>query len=175
MLAGAPETDRNTQFFLDGSQSGIGNMPTDGENRAKKGRESLADVIEVRLPPTPEYQPLLRATVGALAGIALFNYNEIIQLRVAVSEAFSLATKCVKRKGAPTSSDEVLMRFIVATNRLEILVRKWPGSIGQIDTEREVESCSLIESLMDEVVFGGESAGEPLIRMTKSNNAGTNQ
>ncbi len=133
----------------------------------------MADAIEIRLPPDPDYLPVLRATVGVLAGIALFNYDEIIQIRVAVSEAFGLATCWTKQEGAPTNSDEVLMRFIVAANRLEILVTKGPGSIGQIDTEREVESCCLIESLMDEVVFGGGAANEPLIRMTKSNTAGT--
>ncbi len=36
------------------------------------------------------------------------------------------------------------------------------------DIERELESCALLNSLMDEVRFGGGAANEPLISMTKS-------
>ena len=133
----------------------------------------MADVIEVRLPPTPDYLPLLRATVGVLAGIMLFNYDQIIQLRTAVSEAFNLAIRWAKQEGAPTNPAEVSMRFVVAVNMMEILVSNPPGFIGQIDIDREVESCAVLESLMDEVRFGGGAANEPLISMTKYNTAET--
>ena len=133
----------------------------------------MADVIEVRLPPTPDYLPLLRATIGVLAGIMSFNYDEIIQLRIAVSEAFNLATKRIRQEDAPASPDEICMRFVVAANRIEILVLNRPGFIGPIDVKLEVESCAILESLMDEVRFGGGSAYEPLISMTKSNTEGT--
>ena len=161
------------RFLVVGAQPAIGNMPIDGGNRTNKERESLADVIEVRLPPAPDYLPLLRATVGVLAGIKSFNYDEIIQLRIAISEAFDLATKWARQEGAPTDPDEVSIRFVVATNRIEILVSNRPGFIGQIDIEREVESCAILESLMDEVRFGSGAANEPLISMTKYTTAGT--
>ena len=161
------------RFLVVGAQPAIGNMPIDGGNRTKKERESLADVIEVRLPPASDYLPLLRATVGVLAGIKSFNYDEIIQLRIAISEAFDLATKWARQEGAPTDPDEVSIRFVVATNRIEILVSNRPGFIGQIDIEREVESCAILESLMDEVRFGSGAANEPLISMTKYTTAGT--
>ena len=133
----------------------------------------MADVIEVRLPPAPDYLPLLRATVGVLAGIKSFNYDEIIQLRIAISEAFDLATRRAKQEGTPTNSDEVSIRFVVAENRIQILVSNRPGFTGQIDIEREVESCAILESLMDEVRFGNGAANEPLISMTKYTTAGT--
>ena len=161
------------RFLVVGAQPAIGNMPIDGGNRTNKERESLADVIEVRLPPAPDYLPLLRATVGVLAGIKSFNYDEIIQLRIAISEAFDLATKWARQEGAPTDPDEVSIRFVVATNRIEIIVSNRPGFIGQIDIEREVESCAILESLMDEVRFGSGAANEPLISMTKYTTAGT--
>jgi len=144
-----------------------------GGNRKRKERDSLADVIEVRLPPAPAYLPLLRATVGVLAGIMSFNYDEIIQLRVAISEAFNLAIRWAAHESSTTSPDEILMRFVVAPDRIEILVPKRPGSIGQIDIEREEESCALLESLMDDVEFGGGATKQPLISMTKLNIAGT--
>ncbi len=133
----------------------------------------MADVIEVRLPPTRDYLPLLRATVGVLAGIMLFNYDEIIQLRVAVSEAFDLAIRWAKQEGTPANPGEVSLRFVVAADRIKILVSNRPGFIGQIDIEREVESCAILESLMDEVRFGSGAANEPLISMTKYSAAGT--
>ena len=133
----------------------------------------MADVIEVRLPPAPDYLPLLRATVGVLAGIKSFNYDEIIQLRVAITEAFDLATRKAKQEGAPAISDEVSIRFVVAANRIEILVSNRPSFIAPVDVEREAESCAVLESLMDEVRFGSGADNEPLISMTKYTTAGT--
>lgn len=60
------------------------------------------------------------------------------------------------------------MRFVVAADKIEILVTNRLEFIGQIDIERELESCAMLNSLMDEVRFGGGAANEPLIRMTKS-------
>lgn len=51
------------------------------------------DTIELRLPLKPQYLPILRATTGVVAGVVGFNYDEIMQLRVAVSEVFDLALK----------------------------------------------------------------------------------
>lgn len=53
------------------------------------------DTIELRLPLKPQYLPILRATTGVVAGVVGFNYDEIMQLRVAVSEVFDLALKHV--------------------------------------------------------------------------------
>lgn len=131
----------------------------------------MADVIEVRLPPDPKYLPLLRAAVGVLAGIELFNYDEIIQLRSAVSEAFILAARWANQESAPTSPDEVSIRFVVAADKIEMHVSNRLGFGGRIDIQDEVESCALLESLVDEVAFGDGAANEPLIRMTKYNTA----
>ena len=147
-------------------------MPIDEGIWTQEGRESLADVIEVRLPLTPNYLPIVRATVGVLSGIMSFNYDEIIQLRVAVTEAFNLATR-LANKGV-NGPDEVTVRFIVGAEKIEILVTNRLGFTGKIDTESEMESCTTLESLMDEVQFGDGAANEPMIRMTKSNTSGTN-
>ena len=133
----------------------------------------MADVIEVRLPPSHKYLRLLRAAVGVLAGIELFNYDEIIQLRSAVSEAFILATRWANQENAPTSPDEVSIRFVVAADKIDIHVSNRLGFTGQIDVQGEVESCALLESLMDEVAFGDGADNEPLISMTKYNTAET--
>ena len=128
----------------------------------------MADVIEVRLPPNPEYLPLLSASVGVLAGIMEFNYDEILQLRIAVSEAFDLTARWANKAGEATGPDEISVRFVVAADKMEVLVMNRLGYIGAIDLEREVESCSTLRSLMDEVRFGDGAADGPLISMTKA-------
>ncbi len=133
--------------------------------------ESLADVIEIRLPQNSDYLPVIRATVGVLAGIISFNYDEIIQLRSAVSDAFSLASRRAVRDGAIASHREISMQFVVATDKIEIVIQNRP-STGRIDTELEMESCAFLESVMDEVAFGSEADNDPLISMTKYHNAG---
>lgn len=130
----------------------------------------MADIIEVRLPINSDYLPLLRANVGVIAGIMLFNYDEILQLRVAVSEAFNLAIRWANKEG----DDEVLMRFVVKTNEIEILITGRRGFIGKIDAEQEVESFATLKALMDQVRFGDGAQNEPMIRMTKTNTTGRN-
>jgi len=139
-------------------------------DKPKRG-ESLADVIEIQLPQNSDYLPLLRATVGVLAGIMSFNYDEIIQLRLAVSDAFSLAERRAGQGRAIASHDAISMQFVVATDKIEILIQNRPF-IGRIDTELEMESCAFLESLMDEVAFGGGAENDPLISMTKYNTVG---
>ena len=60
----------------------------------------LADVIEIKLPPSSEYLAVVRATIGVIAGNMSFNYDEVIQLRVAASEVFSLAMEWISQDAA---------------------------------------------------------------------------
>ena len=133
----------------------------------------MADAIEVRLPLSSNYLPVLRATVGVLAGIMLFNYDEIIQIRAAVSEAFNLAARWVKQERVVNNTDEVWIRFLLVENGIEIFVLHHPNFVEQIKIEREEESSAVLESLMDEVRYGCGKADEPLISMTKYNSTGT--
>ncbi len=144
-------------------------MPLDPESNGTResARESLADVIEVRLPPISDYLTVLRATVGVLAGNMSFNYDEIIQLRVAVSEAFNLAIRRTTQVGPASTPRELGVRFIVETDRIEILVAN-PGDVsGPPMVEEDIESQALLESLMDEVEVGEGATDKPLIRMAK--------
>ena len=87
-------------------------MPINQESNGT--RESvghrLSDVIEVRLPLKADYLSVLRATVGVLAGEMSFNYDEIIQLRVAISEAFSMAVRWYTEAGPIPASTELAVR-----------------------------------------------------------------
>ena len=156
-----------------GGEPTIEDMPIDRESigATKYGGGSLADVIEVRLPPISDYLSVLRATVGVLAGGMAFNYDEIIQLRVAIAEAFSLAVRRVTLDGEPSVPAELAVRFVLETDRIEIHIPTPRDSSLRLGVDEEVESRALIESLMDEADFGGEACGKTFIRMAKYNTA----
>jgi serine/threonine-protein kinase RsbW len=136
-----------------------------GYNEPK--REELPDVIALRLPPKPQYLPVVRAAMGVIAGDMSFNYDEIVQLRVAVSEAFELAVRAAGEIITPVVITEVEVRFIIAPDRLEVNIPYPREGVDQITNEANEESLALLNSLVDEVELTGGTAGKPLIRLLK--------
>ena len=122
------------------------------------------DSIRLRLPLKSEYLPVLRMAAGVIAGVMTFNYDEIVQLRVAVSEAFSIAIRNIPGQMGSEQTDEVEFRFTVSPDKLEVLVVSGANDIADLDKEDTEESRALLESLTDEVEFGGE---QYLVRMVK--------
>ena len=149
-------------------------MPVDQESNgiSESAGGSLADIIELRLPPTSDYLSVLRATLGVIAGGMSFNYDEIIQLRVAISEAFSLAIRRVVPEEQTGTAPNLTVRFTVEPERLEILIPSPHAYPAPRAVEEEIESQALLESLMDEVQLGGGSAEEPVVSMAKYKSAG---
>lgn len=127
----------------------------------------LSDVIELRVPPKLEHQAVVRAAIGVIAGGLSFNYDEIIQLRVAVSEAFEVMLRRVQRSGPEALPSEVTIRFKTDADSVEVLIPGWPSIPGYAATEEDAESHALLESLMDEIMLDGGSNGEPVVRMLK--------
>lgn len=115
-----------------------------------------ADVIQMRLPLKPEFLPVLRATVGVIAGTMEFNYDEITQLRVAVSEVFDLAIRHSTGREEDAEIGDLSVRFVTERNRLEILIEAPANYSGELDTKEDEESVALLRSLMDTVEFGNE-------------------
>ena len=133
------------------------------------------DVIELRLPPQLQYLPVLRATTRAIAGGMSFNYDEIIQLRVAVSEAFELAIKFVTMQEQISEVGDLVFRFQVGPDKIEILIPS-PENYAytsQPQSEEWEESQALIKSLTDELELGAGASEKPLIRMVKYKPEGT--
>ena len=143
----------------------------DTDRTSESTGDSLANgEIEVRLSPKSEYLPVLRAIVGVAAGILSFNYDEIVQLRVAVSEAFELAV------GHPNVGEQahgvgrVAVRLVLKSHELEISVTgpgALPGGVAGVG----MESRALLESLLDEVDFDAGAGGQRVIRMVKRKSA----
>lgn len=130
-----------------------------------KWRRRPNDAIELRLPLIPEYLPVLRATMGVAAGVMGFNYADIMQLRVAISEVFDLAVKHVGRGNGNAEVDELAVRFSDYPGKIEILVLGPRDYTGYLNGEDGKESLLLLRSLMDEIEFGVEAASKTVIRM----------
>ncbi len=131
-----------------------------------------SDVIELRLPPDPQYLGVLRATTGVIAGDMSFNYDQIIQLRTAVGEAFELAIKSITKIKQDSKVGQLIVRFAIEPDRLEIRVPAPTGYTTYHLTEDEMESRALLASLVDELEFGAGAAGEPMVHMVKYKVAG---
>ena len=102
-----------------------------------------------------------------------FNYDEVIQLRVAASEVFNLAMEWVTQDAAASATRELALQFIVEGNKLEILVPNQISYTVSLTRDEMVESKALLESLMDEVEFGGGANEDPMIRVAKYNTVET--
>lgn len=135
--------------------------------RESTGVSLTNDTIELRLPLKSEYLPVLRATTGVVAGVASFDYEEITQLRVAVSEVFDLAIKHVTLAGRISQVDELTVRFSVHPDKIEIAITGPKDYTSYLGRDEGKESLALLESLMDEVVSGTEGVGRSLLRMVK--------
>lgn len=129
----------------------------------------MADIIELRLPLKPEYLPVPRAAIGVIAGGISFNYDEIIQLRTAVGEAFELTIRGGPQDPRAPAWAEVIFRFVVEPEKIEVLIINPGNGASRLPMEGEAESQALLEGLMDEVEFGDGTGGKALIRMVKYN------
>lgn len=127
----------------------------------------MTDVIELRLPPRSEYLTLVRAAVGVISGGMSFNYDEIIQLRVAISEAAQMATQWAIPNESEDTGAQLVVRFTVQPDRLVLLLTVSEGLAGAAAGEPDDEGRALLQSLVDEVEFGGGGEREPSIRLVK--------
>ena len=71
----------------------------------------------MRLPPKPEYLSVLRAAIGVIAGDISFNYDEIIQLRVAVSEAFQMTIRQVPQEPQVSTAVGLVVHLTAAGDK----------------------------------------------------------
>ena len=143
----------------------------------------MSDFLELRLPAKPEYLSVLRATIGAIAGGMSFNYDDIIHVRVAASEAFILCIRQIAQEPQGSPAASLTIRLTVEPDNINILISKLPDHLscpphlagGNVpgtdkllpDTEEEIERRALLESLMDEVEIGSQAANDLLIRLVK--------
>jgi serine/threonine-protein kinase RsbW len=127
------------------------------------------DFIEMKIPAKAEYVGVVRLSIAGIANRMGYSYEDIEDLKVAVSEAITNAvTHAYNEKGG----GEVTICFGIYQDRLEVMVADHGGSfdikeiksdIGPYDESENVEDLReggfglfLINALMDKVQINNE-------------------
>lgn len=107
--------------------------------------------VSLRIPADAEYIDIVRLTLYGLANKAGFSYEEIEDMKVAVSEACNNAVLHAYEGGKPDQSVEI--RFETGDDRFTITVKDEGKSF---DYEQVVErSDSLHSKTLDQIHAGG--------------------
>lgn len=136
------------------------------------------DFIEMKFPAKPEYVGVIRLSLSGIANRMGFTYEDIDDLKVAISEAVTNVVSHAYREG---DNGEVTIGFGVYEDRLEIMVADHGGSfnlgkvkadIGPYENNESIENLReggfglfLITTLMDKVEINNHSG--VIVLMTK--------
>lgn len=139
------------------------------------------DFIEMKVPAKAEYVGVIRLSISGIASRMGFTYDEIEDLKVAISEA---ATNVVSHAYENREKGELTLGFGVYEDRLEMMVSDQGESfnfeevknrIGPLHANDEMEAVSnmreggyglfLINALMDKVEINTEYG--VIVLMTK--------
>jgi serine/threonine-protein kinase RsbW len=135
------------------------------------------DFVEMKIPAKPEYVAIVRLTLSGVANRMGFSYDDIEDMKIAISEACTNAVQhAYKEEGG-----EVVVGFGLFDDRLEIMVadrgvsfnfEQLKQNIGPYEPSQEVEllpegglGLYLINTLMDDVKMT-QSQGSTVL-MTK--------
>jgi len=122
------------------------------------------DFIEMKIPAKPEYVGVIRLTLSGIANRMGFSYDDIEDLKIAVSEAITNAVQHAYKKN---EDGEINIGFALYHDRLKVMVSdngksfdviKVKQQSGPYEHDQPVEflregglGLYLIETLMDEV------------------------
>lgn len=136
------------------------------------------DFIEMRFPAKAEYVSTIRLTTSGLANRMGFNYDDIEDLKVAISEA---VTNVVTHAYKKDEMGEITVGFGVYEDRLEVMIADYGDSfnladvkdkIGPYDPSESIENVYeggfglfLIHTLMDKVEINNKYG--VIVLMTK--------
>lgn len=120
------------------------------------------DLIEMRVPAKPEYVGVIRLTVSGIANRIGYTYDDIEDIKIAVSEACSnVVEHAYEEGGLITISFQVFdnrLEVIVADNGMSFDIESFRSRIGPVDKNMPVSELKegglglfLINSLMDKV------------------------
>jgi serine/threonine-protein kinase RsbW len=126
--------------------------------------KQLVDYIEVKMPAKPEYVGVIRLTLSGIASRMGYGYEEIEDLKIAVSEA---CTNAAQHAYKHNDGGEMIIGFGVYENKLEIMIadngksfnfEQTKDKLGPYTASSSIDQLSegglglyLMETLMDEV------------------------
>ncbi|SHG31832.1 anti-sigma B factor RsbW [Ornithinibacillus halophilus] len=136
------------------------------------------DFIEMKVPAKAEYVGVVRLSISGIANRMGFSYEDIEDLKVAVSEAITNAVTHAYREN---ENGEITLGFGVYEDRLEVMVADHGGSfnlnevkadIGPYKDDSSIDNLRaggfglhLINALMDKVEINNNSG--VVVLMTK--------
>lgn len=136
------------------------------------------DYVEIRIPAKPQFVSVIRLTISGLAARVGFFYDDIEDMKIAVSEA---VTNVVQHAYRDWDEGEIVIGCALYKNKMEIMVSDYGNGFNfeeiksQIGPYREDENIIslregglglyLMETLMDEVRVTNE--GGVTVFMTK--------
>lgn len=129
--------------------------------------------LELRLPLKSQYDTVLRAATGVIAGMASFPFDEVMQVRVAVSEVFAMMMQQLPlgddlpQKESNSGESSVVVKVAIQPDGIEILMTSPPEYRGLWDAPERQETVALLETLMDEVECTVQGTGAIAVRMIK--------
>ncbi len=139
---------------------------------------NISDFVEMKIPAQAEFVGVTRLTVSGIANRMGYSYDEIEDIKIALSEA---CTNAVNHAYKEDEKGQITIGFGIYEDRLEMMVldrgqsfdyTKVSEKLGPVDSEKSVEQLSegglglfLIESLMDKVEISGEDG--VVVMMTK--------
>jgi serine/threonine-protein kinase RsbW len=135
----------------------------------RRGTRQAAETVEVTIPPKPEFLSVARLTIAAVAARQLFTYDEIEDLKIAVSEA------CTALILAGTAGHPLTLRFAMEADALEVrIVTAGPGvslEAARLRTAKPLDETRLgiflMQCLVDEVEVRRGEEGKAELRLVK--------
>ena len=135
----------------------------------RRGAARAAEVVEVTIPPKPEFVSVARLTTATVAARQSFTYDEIEDLKIAVSEA------CTALMVSGTDGAPLTIRLALEARALEIRIEtKGPGVELVATPPRTTEPLDetrlgvfLMQCLVDEVEVRRSPEGTAHIRLVK--------
>lgn len=124
----------------------------------------MMDYIEMKIPAKPDYIGVVRLTLSGIANRMGYTYEEIEDVKIAVSEA---CTNAVQHAYSQDEDGDVIVGFGIYEDKLELMVadsgksfnfKKTKDELGPYTESSTVDQLTegglglyLIETLMDEV------------------------
>ena len=139
---------------------------------SSQGRPLTSAIVHVRLPLRIEYLPVLRSMAGVVGGVSSLGYDQIMQLRLAVSEAFEFVSRRNPHKTAHADGESARRGW----HRSGVQLCDRPGQIGdpnnfsrahasiEYRSAEDEEILALLNSLMNVVEIDPEKS---LVRLVK--------
>jgi len=137
--------------------------------RGRRGTAPAAETVEVTIPPKPEFLSVARLTAATVAARQLFTYDEIEDLKIAVSEA------CTALILAGTAGHPLTLRFAMDADALVVrILTEGPGvalEAARLHARKPLDETRLgvflMQCLVDEVEVRRGEEGKAELRLVK--------